>query len=82
MGDSAALDALAGDFDSPAAAPTVQCKAAPTVQCKAAPTVQCTAAPTVESSAAPTVQSSAAKSQPVSRQVGTSLACLHLTGLL
>ncbi|KAK6494907.1 calpastatin-like [Huso huso] len=68
MGDSAALDALAGDFDSPAAAPTVQCKAAPTVQCKAAPTVQCTAAPTVESSAAPTVQSSAAKSQPVSRQ--------------
>ncbi|MGH0174246.1 UNVERIFIED_CONTAM: hypothetical protein FKN15_008439 [Acipenser sinensis] len=68
MGDSAALDALAGDFDSPAAAPTVQCKAAPTVQCKAAPTVQCTAAPTVQSSAAPTVQSSAAKSQPVSRQ--------------
>ncbi|XP_058843820.1 calpastatin-like isoform X1 [Acipenser ruthenus] len=68
MGDSAALDALAGDFDSPAAAPTVQCKAAPTVQCKAAPTVQCTAAPTVKSSAAPTVQSSAAKSQPVSRQ--------------
>ncbi|XP_041101522.1 calpastatin [Polyodon spathula] len=32
MGDSAALDALAGDFDSPAVAPTVQCTAAPTVQ--------------------------------------------------
>ncbi|XP_041093323.1 calpastatin-like isoform X4 [Polyodon spathula] len=52
MGDSAALDALAGDFDSPAVAPTVQC----------------TAAPTVQSQAAPTVQSSTARSQPVSRQ--------------
>ncbi|XP_051785989.1 calpastatin-like isoform X2 [Erpetoichthys calabaricus] len=73
---SAAIDALAGDFEL--------CSESSTVQSSAAPTLQSSAAPTLKSAAAPTLQSAAGKPPQDSKQMsaGTDSALDALSGTL
>ncbi|XP_039614249.1 calpastatin-like isoform X3 [Polypterus senegalus] len=73
---SAAIDALAGDFEL--------CSESSAIQSSAAPTLQSSAAPTLKSAAAPTLQSAAGKPPQASRQIsaGTDSALDALSGTL